>query len=180
MDVFECIKSRRSVRRYLDKDIPNSLIYDIVEAASHAPYGGPPKIEGQLWDFIVIRNKKRKTKLALGYEDRQWIIDAPVIIACLADMSCDIKYKNWEIVMGLAMENLILAAQAKGLGTCIVSAFSRNDIKALDRAELRNILRVPLSYDLCALITVGYPDPDEKIEHKPIRETDDMIRWEKW
>jgi len=180
MNIFSILNSRRSVRKFIDRDISNKDINKILDAARHAPYGGPPKKEGQIWDYIVVRDEEIKHKLALNFDDRQWIKKAPVIIGVCVDMSTDTKYNNWEIVAGLTMQNLIIAAHSLGIGTCVVSTFSRNNEKKEERAILRNILNIPLKYDFCSLITLGYPDPSEEIEEKEMKDLDTVIHFDKW
>jgi nitroreductase len=73
METIDCIKSRRSIRKYLDKDVSDKITKKLIDCAGHAPFGGPPKKEPQLWEFIIIKDKTIKEKLALNYEDRQFI-----------------------------------------------------------------------------------------------------------
>jgi nitroreductase len=125
-----------------------------------------------------VRNQTIKDKLALKYEDRQFIKKAPVIIACCADKTRDPDYQEWEISVSLAMENILLAANELGLGACILTTFLRHPKHHLDRKEIVKALNLPPNIELIALIAVGYKDPSEKIERKELREIKEIIHWD--
>ena len=180
METIDCIKTRRSIRKYLDKEVPDEIIKKLIDCARHAPFGGPPKKEPQLWEFIIIKDKAIKEKLALDYEDRQFMKQAPVIIAVCGDKTKDPKYKDWEITCSLAIENILLAAHDLGLGACFVTPFTHHEGHKEDRKKLIKTLNLPEHIKLISLITVGYPDPSEKIEEKELRNINEMIRFNKW
>ena len=180
METIECIKTRRSRRKFLKKEIPDEIIRELIDCARHAPFGGPPKKEPQLWEFIIVKDKAIKEKLALHYEDRQFVKEAPVVIAVCADKTRDPKYKDWDVTCGLAIENFLLAAHDLGLGACFVTAFTHHEGHKEDRKVLIEILNLPEHIELIALIALGYPDPSEKIEEKELREIDEMIHFDKW
>lgn len=180
METIDCIKTRRSKRKYLNKEIPKEIIEKLIDSARHAPYGGPLKTEPQLWEFIIIDKQEIKDKLALTNEDRQFVKTAPIIIAVCADKNRDPKYKNWEITTGLAIQNLLLTAHNLGLGACFVSAFSRHEEHTKNRELLRKVLEIPEHVDLIAIIPVGYPDPEEKIEEKPLRDIKEIIHYNRF
>ncbi len=180
METIYCIKTRRSIRKYLNKKVSDEVIKNLIDCARHAPFGGPPKKESQLWEFIIIKDRTVKEKLALHYEDRQFLKEAPVVIAVCADKTKDPKYKDWEITCSLAIENILLAAHALGLGACFVTTFIHHEGHKDDRKKLIETLNLPEHIELIALITVGYPDPSEKIEEKELRDIDELIHIDKW
>jgi nitroreductase len=180
METIDCIKTRRSRRKFLDKEVPNEIVRKLIDCARHAPFGGPPKKEPQLWEFIVIKDKKVKEKLALDYEDRQFCKQAPIMIAICGDKTKDPKYKDWEITCSLAIENLLLAAHDLGLGVCFVTTFTHHEGHKEDRKKLIEALNLPEHIELIALIPIGYPDPSEEIEEKELREIDEMMHFDGW
>ena len=180
METFECIKSRRSVRKFLDKEVSDEIIRKLIDAARHAPFGGPLKKDCQLWEFIIIKDKSIKEKLALNYDDRQFIKQAPIIIAVCADKTKDPEYKAWEITASLATENILLAAHNLGLGACYVTAFTHHKEHEEDRKILIETLNLPEHIELIALIPIGYPDSSEEIKPKELRDIDEMIHFNKW
>ena len=155
MDVFEAIKGRRSVRRYKPERVDKELIIKLLEAARWAPSGG----NIQPWLFIVIDDPKVLDvvrKISPGYFG-----DAP-----LAILVCSNKEKAFKIggILGrdylsvadcaMAVENMLLAAYALGLGTCVVKSFSHTAIKEL--------LNIPPGIEPELLVIVGYPDQTPK------------------
>jgi nitroreductase len=150
MDVFEAIKGRRSVRRYKPDAVPKELIEKILDAARWAPSGG----NIQSWKFIVISDKhllEMVRKVSPGYLGE----------ATLGILVCSDKEKAYRIggVLGrdylsvadcaMAVENMLLAAYALGLGTCVVKSFSRIAVK--------EILEIPEGIEPELLVILGYP-----------------------
>jgi ribose 5-phosphate isomerase B len=180
MKLLATIKTRRSRRKYMKKEIPEDIVKKVIDSARYAPFGGPPKKSCQPWEFIIVRAKEIKEKLALNYKDRQFVKDAPVIIAVCADKTKDPDYKEWEITMGLAIENMLLTAHAIGLGACFVTAFPHHQRHKKDRKELVKALNIPKSIELIGLISLGYPNPKEKLRKKELRNIDEIIHYEKW
>lgn len=180
METLDCIKSRRSVRKFLDKEVSGEIIKKLIDCARNAPFGGPPKKECQLWEFVIVKDNKIKEKLALKYEDRQFIKKAPVIIAVCTDKTKDPKYMNWDITASLAIENILLASHDFGLGACYVTTFTHHEGHKEDRKTLIQALNLPDNIWLVALIPIGYPDTSEEIKDKELREIDEMAHFDKW
>jgi len=180
METIYCIKSRRSRRKYLNKEVPDEIIEQLIDCARHAPFGGPLQKEPQLWEFIIIKDEATKAELVLGYEDRQFIKQAPVIIAVCGDRRGDPNYKNWDITTSLAIENILLAAHDLGLGACFITTFVNHEKHKEDRKMLIKSLNLPKHIKLIALISIGYPDPSEKIEKKELRKADEMVHFDRW
>ena len=180
MDVLECIKNRRSRREYLEKDIPDNIIKDLVDAASCAPFGGPPKPQCQIFEAIIIRDKATKEKLALDFDDRQFIKKAPVIIACLANKDNDPKYKEWNTSAALAIQNLILAAESQNIGCCFISCFLNHDEHKHNKQALREILELPPHIELVALVSLGYKADSENMKNKTLKDYKDIAFYEKY
>jgi nitroreductase len=181
-EALDVIKSRRSVRKFLPKDVSDELIETLIDAARHAPFGGPPIPACQLWEFIVVRKPEIKGQLVLEYKDRQYIKTAPVILAACADKSKDPDYRDWDITVSLAIENILLAAHALGLGACFVETFTHHTLPKhiADREMLINVLNLPSHVELIALIPIGWPDPSETLEKKVLRPLKEMIHHERW
>lgn len=173
----DLIINRRSSRKYLDKDIDDSIIKQIIDCGRNAPFGGKPVPMCQVTEYIIIKEKEIKNKLALNYEDRQFIKKAPVIIAILANKNNDPKYKEYILSSGLAIENMIIGAQSLGLGTCILSCFINYEKHEEDKNILRDVLKLPNNIELIALLTLGYKDESETIVEKKLREYNDVVNF---
>jgi len=157
MEVFECITSRHSIRKYDKKDVPNELIGQIIEAGIHAPSAG----NVQPWEFIVVKDKNTKKELALAALKQRHVEEAPVVIVVCADVvkSAD-RYgdrgKKLYCIQdtAAAIENMILTTNALGLGTCWVGSFEEEKVKSL--------LNIPEKLRPVALLTIGFPVTYEK------------------
>lgn len=87
MNFLDVIDKRRSVRSFLSDPISDEVLRELLEAARHAPSGG----NGQNWCFGVIKDEKIKKELAKAAGNQEWIATAPVVIACCADIECDLS-----------------------------------------------------------------------------------------
>jgi len=161
--VMENIMTRRSIRKYKKHDVSDEEIFDLLDAARHAPSAS----NKQAWEFIIVRDPKMKKQLAEDAEGSGWMDEAPVIIVACENVKIagsrfgERGTKLYGIQeVAAAVENLMLAANAKGLGTCWVGAFS--EIKVASQ------LRCPEHVRPCALIALGWPDeaPEQPARHE--------------
>ena len=155
------IKSRRSVRSYLDKDVSDELIEKILESAGYAPSAG----NYQPWEFVVVRNQSLKNDLAEASYNQEWITKAPVlIVASVNNRLAGAVYgerglKLYGIqAVAAAIQNMLLTAESLGLGTCWVGAFSE--------IMVARIVQCPEYVRPCAIITLGYPAQKPPITHR--------------
>jgi len=151
-NITSIIKSRRSVRKYLKKDVSDKLIVEILDSAGHAPSCG----NHQPWEFIVVKNPKTKNDLVEAAYNQDWMLDAPVIIvACTNSRLAGAVYGERGLrlygiqAVAAAIENILLTAKSLGLGTCWIGAFSE--------IRVATILQCPDYVRPCAIITMGYP-----------------------
>lgn len=180
MKLDEAIKGRRSVRRYQDTNIPDSVIEELLDLARHAP----SSMNGQPWHFIVIRKRKTKTKLA-EIKNRycpvekqmfraDFLRDAPVIIVVCVDKkkSYDREIEN----AVLATANILLGAFSKGIGSVYMSAYKPDDSRISE--EMREVLQIPMGMAPITLIPLGYPD--ETPETKTLKSINGAISYESY
>ena len=202
-DVESAIRERRSVRKYLQKPVPEENLREILEAAVWAPSAH----NAQPWRFIVLTEDLPKRTLAETMA-KAWLIDlekdgapkaarllsakascerfagSPVlVVACitLKDMN---KYpdakrgKNERDLaiqsLSAAIQNLLLAAHSKGLGGCWYCA------PAFCKVAVRKTLKIPREVEPQALITLGYPaEKPEAPMRKPLETFVFRERWGK-
>lgn len=160
MNVTECIKTRRSVRRYKPDPVDHSIIDSVVLSASFSPSWK----NTQIARYIAIEDKVLLSEIAEKYTpdyNSKIILQAPLLIAVTfvkgrcgyeRDGSFTTNKKDrWQMFdTGIACQSFCLAAWDKGLGTVIMGVFDENGITEL--------LEVPAEQELAALIAVGYPD----------------------
>jgi nitroreductase len=148
MQFKEVIKNRKSIRDYEDTPIPEDKLLRVLEAARLAPSGS----NRQAWKFIVVRDSKRRQKLAQAAEGQTFVGKAPVVIAAVSTMPdlvmiCGVP--ACVVDLAIAVDHITLAAADEGLGTCWIGAFSQQ--------TARDILKIPDKYQIVALLPLGYP-----------------------
>ncbi len=143
-DTISAIMERRSVRKYVDKPIPEEDLKTILEAGRQAPSAA----NRQPWHFVVVRDPEQKKKVAEACSDQTWMAAAGVIIAGIGKPSVNEKW--YAVDVAIAMQNMILAATALGYGTCWIGAF--------DEQQVARLLGVPGDCKVVALTPVGVPD----------------------
>lgn len=169
MDFRDVVRTRRSVRHFLDREVPEDIVYELLDAARWAPTGG----NLQPWEFILVRDRTNRERLVdatfIGYmaktgKPQKWILEAPMlIVACVNIKPAVARYgemarTNVLMDVAAAIENLLLAAVDLGLAACWISGF--------DHDKVANILKVPDGVKVLALIPVGYTD---RVSSKPSR-----------
>ena len=165
--VINCIMARRSVRKYLDKPVEHEKLEAIAIAGINAPSG----MNRQPWVVRVVENQKLIADVTEVYKQenaeqvkrdknfKNMFRNAPNII-CV----CSPADGGGELDAGLLGENMMLAAQSLGLGTCCLGGPVRF-LKTNEKAKFfLDSLDIPSDYQLHYIIAVGYPDeqPDAK------------------
>jgi len=187
MELMEAIKGRRSIRRYTSKPVDDKTLNTIMEAARQAPSWA----NTQCWRFVVVRDSKLRNKLA----DTGFVISktrpnqgteamrvTPIAIVVCAEMrKAGYSFRepkepatdkgDWYMYdVALAMQNLMLAAHALGLGTVHVGAF--------DAVKVAEILGVPEGYAVVAMTPLGYPDESPKA--RPRKKMAEIVCYDKF
>jgi len=143
MSLIEVVLSRRSIRRYEQKEIPRDVLDKILEAGRQAPSAA----NKQPWHFIVLTDSKIKRELSKGLFNR-FIKDAPVTVVGCAHK--DLIAGKWSIVSTtIALQNMVIAAWAMGIGSCWIGDFKEEKVKRL--------LSIPENWNVGALVSFGYP-----------------------
>ena len=148
MSLIDIILSRRSIRRYEKKEIPQDVLNKILEAGRLAPSAS----NRQPWHFIVVTDDDIKKKIAQT-GDSMFIKDAPIIIAGCGLIGDDYTRKwgtSWTIIdISIALQNMVLAAWAMGIGSCWIGDFLEEEVK--------DLLIVSDDWKIVSLLALGYP-----------------------
>jgi nitroreductase len=166
MDFFEALEKRHSVRSFdTGRDIPDEMVEELLHCACLAPTAG----NVQPWRFFVVRHSEVKDALAAAALGQSFVALAPVVIVVCADLEAHASsYGRRGVELysiqdtAAAIQSMLIAATALGLGTCWVGAFREEDASiALD---------LPKGIRPLAMVLVGYPDREgsqpRKIDHK--------------
>ena len=180
-DVIEIIRSRRCVREYEDKQIPEADIKFLIDCAGFAPSG----LNMQPWGFLVIKNKdvlhrlseigkksmipllehfKSTSQTAANYlaflktENSDMFYNAPVLVIILGNNNAPTAAYD----CAMAAQTMMLAAHSIGIGSCWIGGIQR----ALMDEKLMKELGAPEGYIIVAPLIFGYPKGKTEIPER--------------
>ena len=147
--LLDFIKSRRTVRKYTDQDVTDEQLRAVLEAAVAAP----TRLDIQPWHFVVLRDKALQKKLSESLRLHPYLETAPVVIAVWGEPE---RTSTWLMDCSAAIENLLLAAHASGLGAVWVGG-PEVTLWAPTEELLRREIGAPKEVRLVSLIAMGVP-----------------------
>lgn len=156
MKVLEAIKERRSVRQFKPEAVSPPILDMLIDALRWAPSAG----NLQSRKFYFILNEVLKAQLPRAAFDQDFIARAPLVVVACADHRIARQYGERGVrlycLMDVAasVQNLLLAAQAQGLGSCWVGAF--------DEEKVGKLLELPLHLRPVAIVPIGFPAEDSE------------------
>jgi len=175
------IIARRSVKKYLDKNVPMELVEQVVKAGTYAPSG----MNRQSPIILAVTNREMRDRLSRinleivmgrnlttssGHNDPFY--GAPVVLVVLAKKESGTRIYDGSLVM----ENMMVAAQSLGLGSCWIHRAK----ETFETEEGRQILRdlgIEEEYEGIGNCILGYADEDALKPQAPRKE--DYIVWVK-
>jgi nitroreductase len=163
--------SRRSIRAYQREDVGEDLIRDLLEAAMAAPSA----VAKDPWEFIVLRNRSMRAKIAEGLPNGKMLVDAPVGVVVCGDLqrAHDEQLSYLLQDCSAAIENFLLAANTLGLGACWLGVHPREERVTL----IRSLLKIPEPVIPVAAIAIGWPAES----HAPrTRYREEAVHHETW
>lgn len=147
MDGIKLLRSRRSIRKYINKPINEEIIIDIIDCARLAPTAR----NEQPWIFVVIKNQELKNKISEITDHGKFLKEAYCGIAVFC------KNTKYYLEDGCAAtENILLASWYYGIGSCWIAADKKPYAE-----EIRKVLNLPQEYKLVSIVALGYPQEDE-------------------
>lgn len=187
MDFSEVIVKRRSVRKLREDPVSEDAVNRVLEAGRWAPSAG----NSQPWRFVVVTDfgiKQRIAEVCTEFSKKAWsrfsperarylaqrggswdksnMGKVPVLIAVCYEVPEEIRE---ELVLGSvwgAIENMLLAATAENLGSCIYTFYNEEE-----ENKLKDVLRVPSECRIAALIQLGFSKADLPMpSRKPLKE----------
>jgi len=170
LNVFDAIRTRRSIRRYKAQLVEQKKLDQVVEAGRLAPSAK----NLQPWHFVLVTDGEQRRALRAAYAS-DWFVGAPAILVACGDPSVAWRRMDgeeyWKVDVSIAMENMVLAARELGLGTCWIGAF--------DEKAAKTALKVPDGVRVLAMTPIGYPD-EEKGEVKNRKTVEEILHRETW
>lgn len=184
MELFDAIRTRRSIRRFSDKAVEDEKLQALLEAVRQSPSWA----NMQCWRFVVVKDGQTREQISglsyvesffspLGYKAnpaRKGIAEAPVVIVACADpkKSGTIGGQAYYMTdIGIAAQTLLLAARGLGLGSVFVGVF--------DEEKLRALLGVPADIRVVGIFPLGYP-LEEKGGGPARKPLSEIVSYERW
>ena len=195
--LFEALYTQRAIRYFKSDPVPDEMVHKLIEAGTKAPSGG----NRQGWKFLVIRDQGIKDAIA-GYYEQAWefaygsrnpeppqiqthvrrsadhlartMAEVPVLI-----MAC-IEHDGGPSTLGRggsifpSVQNILLAARALGLGSCLTSLHKRYE------DEIKELLNIPDNVETVALLPIGFPADNARYgptRRAPVEEVTFRERW---
>ncbi|KYK29087.1 nitroreductase [Thermoplasmatales archaeon SG8-52-1] len=166
MDVYKTIISRRSIRRFQQKEIPIELLKKFVNAARLAPSAA----NLQPLEFFIVDDKKLCEKIFetvswAAYITPKWApSEGERPVAYIINLIKDTNNKWSDRDVSLASENIVLAAEEQGIGSCIMCK--------IDKIKIQEILKIPKHIIVDSVIALGY-----KAEKSVIEDYTDTVKY---
>ncbi len=198
VSLLDGINSLRSVRKFAPNPLPEDKLKIVLESASKAASGS----NTQPWEFVVVRDPKVKARLkepmlrtwlarlagSTGMSSRMRDVydeatemlrnteKVPVIIYCCVDLnrvgkSEEVRYAS----IYPAVQNLMLAAHALGLATCLTVHGSTS---TRGEPEVKKILRIPEHVKIACLVYLGYPAV--RLGHPKRKPVEKFVHYDRW
>lgn len=173
--VIQSLYDRKSVRAFLDREIPEEEVRLILRAAAEAPTAG----NQQLYTVLRITDPEKKRRLSLSCDNQPFIEKAPLVLVFCADC---LKWYHAYLAAGcaprlpdvgdlllavsdtnIAAQNAVTAAWALGIGSCYIGDIMEN------METQREILSLPRYVFPAAMVVFGYPTSQQRDRVKPAR-----------
>jgi len=171
MDALEAIRSRRNVRRFDDRPIPEDDLDRILDAA----WRTPSSRNEQRWDFVVCTDRAQLADLALVWSGARHVAASAATIALVAPETNDVDLRaSIEYDLGQATMSIMIAAAALGVGTAHAAV--------RDQVHARTVLGFPTGRRCAWLVALGYPadrllSPIARPNRRPF---DDVVHRGRW
>ena len=151
---MDAILNRKSIRKYKDIKVSDEIVEELLKAGMAAPSAG----NEQPWEFIVLRGKEIMKKITEVHPYSQMLLNTDVAIVVFGDESKEVFKGFWVQDCSAAAENILVAAEDKGLGAVWLGVHPMEDRVG----AIKEILNLPASVIPLSIIPVGYPDEERK------------------
>jgi nitroreductase len=169
MDALEAIHTRRSIRQFQNKPVPDELVTKVLDAAMYAPSA----CNAQPWQFVLLTDRQILKQVPAINSHAAMAEHSPLSILVCGDTSLEISPGFWVVDCAAAVQNLLLAAHAVGLGAVWTGVWPRQ--QRID--DLQRLLGLPSHVVPHSLIVLGYPAEQPKHED---RFRQDRVHRERW
>jgi len=169
MKAMDVIFTRRSIRRYTDREVSDEMVDEVIKAGMYAPSAG----NEQPWHFIIIRDRGLLDTIPSFHPHSNMVKEASCAILVCADLALEKHKGYWVQDCSAATQNMLLATHASGLGSVWVGVYPRQE-----RIEgFRKLLGIPEEIIPFSLIPLGYPAEEKETAERFNRNRIHRDRW---
>jgi nitroreductase len=169
VDALEAIMTRRSIRQFTEEPVTDEEIETVLRAAMAAPSAH----NGRPWRFVVVRDREVLARLAKATPFASPLASAQVGIVVVAERRVSAYAGFWVIDCAAAIENLLVAARAIGLGGVWIGV---HPIRPFAYA-VRRVVAAPRSVSVHSMIALGRPAKERTV---PDRFEDEWVHRDRW
>lgn len=153
--VLENIAERKSVRKFLNKEVEEEKITAMVKAGMAAPSG----MDRRPWEFVIVTDRAALDSMAAGLPYAKMLKQAPLAIVVCGNPTLS---SYWYLDCSAATQNILLAAEALNLGAVWTAAYPYDDRSNV----VRKCTDIPEDIIPLCVIPIGYPDGAQKAKDK--------------
>lgn len=171
METWDAITSRRNVRQFASRQIPEEMLQQILEAGRRAPSSR----NWQPWDFVVVTDREQLRELSKVWRGGAHVADSAATVALVVDDSDDQKVRErQQYDLGQASMGMMIAAADGGVGS--------GHSAVADQALARQVLGLPEGKRVALLIDLGYPAdrPLRPIRNPGRRPFAEVVHRDRW
>ena len=166
MEVFECIRRRRTIREYKNDPIPEDVLEKILQAGRWSPSSS----NSQPWHFVVVQDPSTLSELGRIATQGSFISDAPLAIVIVMENA-----PRPQLDAGRAIQQMELIAWSEGLGTCFVGVRIEEQ-----QIAVKELLNIPSDLELITIMPYGYRPTSINRTGTPRKDLADMVHREKF
>lgn len=166
MEVFECIRRRRTIREYKSDPIPEDVLEKILQAGRWSPSSS----NSQPWHFVVVQDPSTLSELGRIATQGSFISDAPLAIVIVMENA-----PRPQLDAGRAIQQMELIAWSEGLGTCFVGVRIEEQ-----QIAVKELLNIPSDLELITIMPYGYRPTSINRTGTPRKDLADMVHREKF
>ena len=168
MDALQAILTRRSIRRYTSEPVSDETVTELLKAAMSAPTAA-----GEVWDFVVVRDRNVLAGVSKYHPHAEMLKSANVAILVCGNPNIEKLPGRWVLDCAAATENILIAANALGLGAVWVGIYPVEErIKGL-----RVLLGIPDYITPLSMVSLGHPGEKKS---PPSRFREERIHQDHW
>lgn len=173
MELSQVLYTRRGIKNFLPKPVPQDILLKLIDATRYAPSGA----NKNPCRFLVTTDRDALTRLGETARTCTWLASAPAGIAFMADTSSS---RYWLEDCCVAAYTIWLSATDMGLGLAWGAMYQNDNSEESDRRQkhIRQILSIPDNLAIPMLLAVGYPDPEKPPAERKRVSLENIVCWD--